>query len=443
MKKIIKKFTRNKRANISIMAAVSLPVMLLSAGVAIDYGNIVKQRNALKAALDTAALAGINEGLISYKNEEDINLNKVVKYATQQAFWANVKNISSVEFIKQNLKVKTRVNDNNLIVNLNYKTNYIPLMMQFAGYNKIPLSIESNAEATAAKYVNVNFLFDVSASMGIAATYADEQIVASETNCAFACHINDTAARTSAYEKVKAAGAKLRIDVARESAFAAVDRMSRSGLVEDQVSFSVTLFDNIPYEVVPVNSSRATDLDYVKNRISDTVHMQVTNGGTNLEDAMTKILADIPKSGSGRVKDDRIQYLVVLSDGIENAVYNSRTQGWQRHPNAKPNNPYVQYGNERNTLYSLNTKSCKKINSKKINTYFIQTPYIIPTLGKISNFNVSRFGGIETIHTPKAKERFEQCAGDPDNVIQAGKPDEIEEAFDKILGNLAKPLHLN
>ena len=55
--RILRDFLKNRKGNLSIIAAIVLPVGLAAAGMAIDMSKMVASRAALQNAADAAALA--------------------------------------------------------------------------------------------------------------------------------------------------------------------------------------------------------------------------------------------------------------------------------------------------------------------------------------------------------------------------------------------------
>jgi len=436
---------RCERGGIVLLFGLMLLVFLAIAGGAIDYAVRSRLAQDLDAAANGAVLAGISDGRIAFLqgdvSSED-ELAALVERSIAARFEAKIGGLDNVS--SGSLTSRVLVDGDEIRASIDYAGSSPNSFLHLIGLSEMRVGGRSGAIINLPKYYHISLVFDISASMGIGATLADEEIIAAETNCAFACHIGDTADKTSSYEKSRDAGAEIRLDVARNAALTALDTVDSVSAVSDQVSFSVHTFDDIPYEVVGLGDSRATDLAYVKARINDTVFMNVENGGTNIEHALAEIARDLPSSGSGLTADDRIHYVVILTDGVEDATsWDSGGSRWVRHPLADPNEPIGRFTG-RDILYALNNgDGCSTFREKNIGAFFIYVEYVDPSFGKVSDLNRRRFGFIEDTLFDIIPDRFADCGGNIGRVIKATSADEIRVAFDELLADLVSPLRLN
>ena len=204
--------------------------------------------------------------------------------------------------------------------------------------------------------------------MAIGATVDEMKKVSDATGCAFACHVGNPG--TTSYEIARNAGARMRIDVERDAAISAVEVASNIDIY-NHVSFSLFNFSNTLTTVIPVNDSRSSDLKYVKEAMMDGIKLDIYNGGTNIENSIKSVSEIIPESGAGLTPNDRVQYLIVLTDGVESGqswVYDKKI--WVRHPSTVVNQPWQAYA-PHEVNYSLNSASCDELKRKKVAVYFI------------------------------------------------------------------------
>lgn len=329
---------------------------------------------------------------------------------------------------------------NRLSMEVSYRADYSPNVMNMIGPETVSISDSQRATVSSASYININLLFDVSGSMGIGSTPADQQLIADTTNCAFACHTGSSRGN-STYDRARAAGAVIRIYTARTSAIDAVLAMETSMTLEDQVTVGLYKFSNEPTEILSPSDARASDLATVRNLISSEVQMDIEGTGTNIELAMRNMLAVLPTSGTGRTPDDRVQYVVGLTDGVENTQSWYPGRGWRAHNAATVNSPSMRHaGHEIN--YAPATSQCDALKANGAQIYFINTEYIVPTTGRISSHNVRRFGFIEDTLHDLVDVRMKACAGRDANVVRTNTPEEIATAFNDVLGDISTPLRL-
>jgi hypothetical protein len=444
MSVLITNFRSCERGSIALMFGLMLMVFLAVAGGAIDYGVGSRLDQDLEAAASASVLAAANEGRVAFLNgdvETEEELKTLIENSIEGRFEAKIGGLERVD--SGTITPSVVVKDNEIRAHVDYSGSSPNSFLGLIGIDKMDVRGDSTAIVNLPKYYHISLVFDVSASMGIGATVADEQTIAGVTNCAFTCHIGDTPKKTSGHERAQAAGAVIRLDVARNAAMTAIDALEHVQETEDQVSFSVHTFDNIPYEVVGLNDASATDFDYVKSKINAAVHMNAEYGGTNIDLALSTVAAALPSSGTGLTADDRIHYVVVMTDGVQNAQAKLRHSGWFPHPEAVLNEPQRTFARHE-ILHALSgTDACSVLSRKNIVPYFLYVEYIHPTYGRISGHDQRRFGFIRDTLFDIVPTRFAECAGDAKRVIKATSADDINEAFEDILKALIAPLRLS
>lgn len=434
-----KRFLENRRGNFAILSAIVLPVMMFGTGAAVDYGLAVHTQQRLQAAAESAVLGAISEAQLAVAAKENVNLEDLISESAKALFQANIGSLAFDDL--KDVKVTPKVYKNEISAELDYKAEYITSLVGFVGYKTIPIANTARAVVNVRSYVNINFLIDVSASMGIGATSDDQQKVASAINCAFACHINEARGR-SKYDRARATGANMRIDVARNAAIAAVDQSEANSESDDLVTFGIFKFSNEMTTVLSGSDPRASDGSHVKTKLRDGILMDITNGGTNIEAAIKSLSGLLPESGSGQTPDDRIQYVIVLTDGVESGQAWQRGRGWFKHGSTRENYPYQAYARHE-VNYALDGDACDGLKDKHVGIYVIYTEYLEPLFGAFGGHDKARFGFVTEKLFPIIPERFADCTGDPEHVVKASTPKEIEEKFAEIVSGLSAPLRLH
>lgn len=435
-KKLLKQFKSAIQGSVATITALTIPVLLLGAGFSLDYGLAMNAQKELKAAVDTAALGALNEARIAYLNDEDVDIEKLVQEATNKIFATRADKFKFLDI--SNLKIEPSIKDNVFSNEVTFDAKYNTLLMKHAGVDTVDLKGTSRATVSTTSYINIHFVIDVSASMGIGATPNDQQILANTIGCAFACHIGEEG--DSTYDKARAAGADMRIDVARESAISSVDLIRNNIGVDNQVTFGLSVFSNTSREIIAHDDKKAGDYNYVKNKIKEEVFMTSEDGGTNIEGAVKEIAESLPANGNGLNEDSRLQYIVVLTDGVEStqARVNRR---WVQHDANIINAPYQRHDTHE-VNYAPSSDYCSIMREKDINTFFIYTEYVEPSFGDFNNHDKQRFSFIENELFDLIPERFEECSGSASRVLRADTPSQIEDAFMVLVGNITEPLRL-
>lgn len=435
---MMKGIFRDKQGNFAVLSAIAIPALIFSVGLGIDYGLALDANQRLKAAADAAALGAIGEAQEAYIQQENVDLKSLIKTSGEAFFRANVGEAVFSEL--RDITILPTIDKNEISATITYTADYSTTLLSFFGHSTIPISNQARAVVNVRSYVNINFLIDVSASMGIGATDADQKKVASAVNCAFSCHINQPRG-SSSYDKARAAGADMRIDVVRNAAIASVDTSTAVSQFDSQVTFGIYKFSNEVTPIVSQGDSRASNGTYLKSKLRDEVQMDMTLGGTNIENALTQLNNLLPKSGSGLRPDDRRQYVIVLTDGVESGQAWTAAKAWYLHEATRANAPQKTYA-PHEVNYALNSNACSAMKSKDIDIYFIYMEYLEPKYGHIGSGDANRFRFITDNLFPIITKRFQDCAVDPTHVVKATTPKEIEETFVAIVRGLSAPLRL-
>ncbi|SIQ87578.1 von Willebrand factor type A domain-containing protein [Rhizobium sp. RU33A] len=435
---MMKRLLSDRSGNFAILSAIVMPALIFVAGLGVDYGLAVDSHQRLKAAADAAALAAVAEAQEAFVQQEKVDLKELIKSSGEAFFRANVGNTLFAEL--DSVEVEPKINKSELSATINYTATYPTKLLSVFGHKTIPIGNRGRAIVNLRSYVNINFLIDVSASMGIGATDADQEKVASVLNCAFSCHIGQSRG-SSSYDKARAAGADMRIDVVRSAAMSAIDTSTSTSQFNDQVTFGIYTFSNEINTVVPQGDQRGSNGSYLKSKLRDEVQMAITLGGTNIENALKQLSDTLPESGSGLRPDDRRQYVIVLTDGVESGQAWTAAMNWFLHQSTQVNTPQQAYA-KHEVNYALNTKACQSLKNKEIDIYFIYMEYLEPKFGKISDHDKKRFGFVTDSLFPIIPKRFQDCAADPTHVMKATTPKEIEDTFITIVKGLSAPLRL-
>lgn len=424
--------------NVAMISAIAFPVVLMFGIGAVDYGIMSKSVQDLKQAASAAALAAVNEAQIAFTAQEDVDIEELMEETALRVFASRTEGLNFTDV--KGVTVVSEQSGNRLTAEVNYSAEYSPQVMNLVGPDVYKISDSQRAIVSTSSYLNINLIFDVSGSMGIGSTPEDQVLVAEATGCAFACHTN-SARGNSSYDRARANGATMRIDTAREAAINAVESIRDTVTMDDQVTFGLYKFSNEPVEIMGSSDARASDFNHVKSMIESEVQMDIYGTGTNVELAMANMLTTIPASGTGRTEDDRVQYIIVLTDGVENTQSCMPGACWKPHYLANVNEPSKKHANHE-INYAPSTAPCVALKEMGANIFFINTEYIVPTTGHISGHNVNRFDFIENTLHDLVDERMKECTGSADQVVRTNTPAQIATAFEDVLGDVTSPLRL-
>lgn len=319
------------------MFALATPMLIGAVGLAVDYANAVSVRSSLRAAAEAAVLAGAKKGSEA-SSRGDKDWEKQAKDEATAFFHANIltSQVKDVDFDPSfSLKGATVSG----AAKFTYKVD--TYFMSIFGDEDTTVGGAPKASVSAANYIDIAFLIDNSASMGIGATAADQQAIFNKTvnaygtRCAFACHLpkNDwempftVANAHSAINASTGKPAQLRIDVVREAALNALDSLEKRKIADDQVRISVYTFSNTIMPLV----EQSTDIKDVRKKIATIDLVKYVSGGpanlggTYVRNALMKLSQELPAAGTGKSKNSRQSFVVLLSDGIEDSTSNVRS----------------------------------------------------------------------------------------------------------------------
>ncbi len=191
----IRRFLRDRRGNVAMMYALSLPVLMFGAALAIDFTHAAKVRTQLNAAADAAALAALTPSMMQQSNA-------TAQTAATNMFNGEIANIGSLVAGQTNVTISVTNPTNNTLerdVTVSYTAQNADIFAGILGVAAMSLSGTSSAKASLAANINFYLLLDNSPSMALPATQAGITQMISLTpiqdnengvwnGCAFACH---------------------------------------------------------------------------------------------------------------------------------------------------------------------------------------------------------------------------------------------------------------
>jgi Flp pilus assembly protein TadG len=246
MLKLLRRFVTDRSGSFAVLTAFLLPVALVATGIAVDYGLALSSSQRLTAAANGAVLSALSEVQARSDRDEVVTEDEIEEFI-RGFFAASSANIPLTSVTS--VTPRATIDRNEISASIGFQANYTTALMNLFGRPTVPISNNARAVVTLRSYINVNILVDTSQSMGIGATVLDQQKVAQATGCAFACHINQSRGNSS-YDRARANGANMRIDVARDAVVAALDAMAQNEQFDGQVTASLYRFSNVPTTIL-------------------------------------------------------------------------------------------------------------------------------------------------------------------------------------------------
>lgn len=426
---MLKRFLADRDGSIVIIAAFVTPVLLFMTAFAIEYGVIMHRKQQLQSAVNTSALSAANEVILAYKGLEDIDFEAEMLAIAKASYEAATANIQGVVF--GDITVTPEIDGGYVALDIRGPATFETMMLKIAGYDTLSFDVNTSVVVSTSPFLNFNFLFDASASMGVGATVEDQRKSVEATNCAFGCHFGNS---PTTYDQARGNGANMRIDVSREAAIDTIDILEENLALEDQFSIGVHTFHSYVQTHASGTDPNATNLSRARSVLRGQVQLSKSGGGSSLEHALSEMAQDLPRGGSGRNVDDRRQILIVMTDGVEHNF-----QDWSINHRNTINQP--SFGGGHHIIYALSEAACDDLKEKNIEVYFIYSEYITPTLGRHANH--SHFNFIKNTLHDILPDRFAACAGNANRVFNVRTPEEIRDAFSQLVSSLSTPLHMN
>ncbi len=440
---IIHNFFSDKFGGIAVMAGFLITLGFLGVATAYEITSAVAAKRILNRSADAAVLAGtraavraFEDGHTDWAGEGQQVAENFWNSASERITDADI-SFANFEFTRDALAMTGTVE---------YSANHSSLFANF-----VPRAARIGDKVTAQiqlkTYVDLTFLVDVSASMGIGATTADQDLMFSNNGCAFACHIPKTdGQRNKTPDAARMVGAKLRMDVVREALIDSIELL-RGRVGPDEVQVSVYSFDTTYQEIV----APTTDLDAVKTDMADLEMVSYSPTGpqrigstlvSNALDELHGTLQARGNHGDGFDPSQRKSYVVLIGDGLESSVWLERTgtfpdgadqfsegatlpDGWTTQSDA------LNYGGTK-FLQSFDSGSCTPLKRDGHTLLGAQILYITTPDMRTTASLINQVDYIESkendIHSA-----FSSCVTSPSFHNTANTPAEISILFDGVV----------
>lgn len=361
-------FRRDRRGAIAIQFALLAVPLVLFAGLAIDYAQLVRVRTVLNGAADFAVLATVATQSQAYAIATGMSSNGAISQGTTEAVGLfNAETVSRVGFAVGSVDATVNKLNGTITANLQYTAQVPTSFMRVVGITTMTTSGSSAASNGLVTYMNFYLLLDNSPSMSVAATTSDIATMVANTpdQCAFACH-DLSLSPNDYYGLAEQLGVTTRIAVLRSATQQLMTTATTSELVANEFGMAIYTTNasstTAPGSPVTISSLKtnlaqsasdaaAIDVEAVpyQNYLSDQY--------TNLDAAISGMNSIIPNPGSGYSSATPQEVLFFVSDGV---------------------NDYA--GPSGRTIAPINVANCTAIKSRGIQIAVLYTTYLpLPT----------------------------------------------------------------
>ncbi len=361
-----KRFRADKRGNLSMMFAFSLPVLVMFTGMAVDYSRLAGSKAQLAQAADTAILSAVSAMWDTAENGGSIDIDKR-KADAKRVFLANASSSTGINVTQLDVNISQSVA--NVEVKLDYRAD-VP--MSFGGvFNMASREVAGHAEAVKAlpPYIDFYLLLDASASMGLPSSVAGQKTLFENTGCMFACHFTND---HSTYDKAGTLGVELRIDELKNAITGPTGFLETAAAAKYGNRYRVGAYSFVRYMVQnsPINGSTAyvtttkAALKAAVNAIPlDTGdNAAYGSGGTHFENVLPSMTSAITNIGDGSAASKPRPFVFMVTDGAQD----NQTQfggNW-----SLP-------GGRATQVQSIDTALCQALKNKGVTVAVLYTTY--------------------------------------------------------------------
>lgn len=403
---------------------------------AVDYSRVQSSRSKVSDVADSAVLAAVRAALdYRYENPAGDGWREAAIVASTSYFDKNFVAARGEQISRPTLDVQDAAG--NLTVKLDYTASVPSFFLQLIGFKKLEFAGAAQASSQLPNYLRVNFIVDVSGSMGIGAAAVDQQITAAlpdNGGCAIACHYNDVYGGKDLVSAARADGAVLRIDVVKNALRDVVRQLEAKATATGQFEFAIYTFSNSLVQVL----APTTDYAAVEAAISlIDLAADAMQGGTNIDYSLQQLAGSIEPGGTGDSVKNRLAYSVLITDGVADSAREEPTGAGKFDPLFDPNfvagSPSFM-PHSFMILQGMDPASCDGLKTLNHHVIAFDVEYLIPPGFEFE----PRFGFIAYTLRPKIMDNMKRCASDEKSVVRANNPAEILAAADSISSVITK-----
>ena len=387
-------FWRDERGVSAMIFALFLPVLMLLIGGAIDFSRLLQLRMELQDACDSASVGAVGVNSSAFQAGIAMSGNGPIAIGSTQAksiFNSNMPanaDLSGTVFTASVSKTNTVITSVTTVTST-YKSTILGLFVPALA--SIPINIASTSSATVPPYINFYLLLDNTPSMGLGATTADINklvtatahetgTLASDENCAFACHESDLPG-ADYYALAKSIGVTMRIDVVRQATQNLMTTATNTETLPKQFGMAIYDFGTDASLIDPQNptayqiSALTTNLTTSAANAAaiDLMSIPYQNYNSDRQTNYSSVLANmntvIPANGSGMTAASPQEVLFMVTDGLQDS-YNCGYSGCRE-------------------LSPMDTTSCTALKARGVRIAVLYTTYLVLNPGQDSWFDTN------------------------------------------------------
>jgi Flp pilus assembly protein TadG len=195
---LISRFRRNSRGNVAVIFTIALLPILTAIGCASDYSLTTRMKAKMQSAADAASVASISQKSAGYIAATTMTGNGSVAVAVTDAQNIFNGNLAAVTgYTNLTLTPTVTKTGSTLVSNVQFTASVPTVFLRVLGYQSLTFSGSSVSSVSLPLYLDFYLMLDVSGSMGLPSTNAEQTRLSSinpddfsvyTNGCTFACH---------------------------------------------------------------------------------------------------------------------------------------------------------------------------------------------------------------------------------------------------------------
>jgi len=334
---------RDRTATFAVTFSLIVPILILLAGLGIDYLTGLSNKARWDSSADAAALAAVQAADVyvtanaAAMNSATLvtNAEAVAVTAGTQAFNANAGTSETTGTVTPTIVMSQ--SGTSFTAQVTYTGSVPTHFGPMVGVNNFGVSGSSTASASVTTYINYYILVDISQSMGVGDTLTDMSnlynltaamgyVNDNEPGCVYGCHVPINGYPLSNEEVAHGAGIKLRIDSAK-TAIQDVINQAQANAVNGNIKIGIyTLQDNPTASVAP-NYAPQTIMAMTNNYTGLTSAVGTIDLGPNtingwgdsdMADSISNFASKLlQNNGTGFSPNSPQNYVFLITDGLQ------------------------------------------------------------------------------------------------------------------------------
>jgi Flp pilus assembly protein TadG len=198
LKQYLSRFRRDRRGNVAAIFAITAIPLISAIGCAVDYSLATRMKAKLQTAADAAGIAALSQKSPGFLAASVMTGNGSVAAGVTDAnnvFDANMNGITGYQnLVRSSTVTKTGIK---LAATVTYTADVPVSFLKVIGFQKLTVTGASSSAATLPPYLDFYLTLDVSGSMGLPSTPAEQTRLSQvnpdnfkqyPTGCTLACH---------------------------------------------------------------------------------------------------------------------------------------------------------------------------------------------------------------------------------------------------------------